>query len=131
MENEEYEFLGKPDISNMMSSDPNHDWEKHASRNEFKRGACMIFATDEQIEGMTEEEFPDWYKEKSNFYHFYDDWKKKFKGSEFLIHVVEKEMKIRKRMLIADFVIQLSMIKDKSRDIYAVIAEYKASAETE
>lgn len=129
MENEEYKFLGKPDVSNGASDDPNFNWKKRASQNEFKRGICMIFATDEEIADIKESEFNDWYKEHSKYYHFNKDWKKKFKGSEFLIPVVEEEIGIRLRMQDGDFHGKLRGIKEGTYDMDEVIAEYKSKAE--
>ena len=131
MKDEEYKFLGKPDTSNQASDDPNFNWEKHASQNQFQRSHSIISATDQEIENLMEVEFKDWFEEKSKFYHFYNDWKKKFKGSEFLIPVVEKEIIIRLRMLYGDFAAKLFGIKEGDYDIDKVIAQYQSKAEPE
>lgn len=128
MKVEEYEFLGKPDVSNEVADSPNFNWKRRASQNEFKRGICMIFATDEEIANIEDGKFIDWYKEHSKYYHFNNDWKKKFKGSEFLIPVVDKEIETRIRMETADFVTRLYTIKDGVCDIDLAIEEYNKKA---
>jgi hypothetical protein len=131
MEAEEYKFLGKPDVSNMMSPDPDFDWKQHARQNEFQRGASIICVTDEDIHKMKGHEFNMWFKERSKYYHFYDEWKKKFKGSEFLIPVVEEEIATRLRMETFDFGAKLMGLKEGAYNIDELIEEYRQKANPE
>lgn len=121
MGEKEYRFGGKPDTSRMKTDDPDFDWKSYADTNQFVRGHCIIHATDKDIDDLSEENFEEWYEEHSKVYHFPNDWKKKFKGSEFLIPVVEKEFETRKSMLTGDFIIDLKMIDEGRYTLKEVI----------
>lgn len=112
MLNENWEYQGKPDISNSASDDPDFNWENYSEQNQYIRGNCFISITDEEIEKLSENNFDSWFKEKSQYYYFKDDWKKAFKGSEFLIPIVEKELENRKRFQMQKQIITLEYIKN-------------------
>lgn len=97
-----WEFLGKPDVTKMASTDPNENWELVARRNELCRSGCLSWITDEEIEAIPEDGFELWFENNlADKYYFKGDWKHKFKGSEFLIPVVEKELKQNERYFVS------------------------------
>ena len=124
MEEEEWKYKGKPDTRSMMSPDPDFNWKKHSEQNQYQRGICIIGATDEEIEAIDEDKFPEWFEEHRMGYHFYEDWKKKFKGSEFLIPVVERELDMRKLFTYQEVEGRLLMVKHGNQTIDEVISHF-------
>lgn len=120
MQKEGWEFLGKPDVGSEESSAP-IDWKNRAQQNQFKRGMCLTFATDQEIDDLAEEQFDIWFDDHAGVYYFKNDWKKKFKGSEFLIPVVEKEIELREKFAREDILIRLQMIRDSDKSLNELI----------
>lgn len=92
--------------------------------NEFKRGNFLVYVEDTSIENCTDEGFDDYFKELTKGYHFYDDWKKAFIGSEFLIPVVEKELKEREYMMISRHYSNLKMVQNGHMSLEEAIGWY-------
>lgn len=116
-----WEFIGKPDVSTEMSTDPNTNWEERAKQNQYKRSMFIIYATDEDIEKLDMTTFYEWFKEMSRGFWFPNDWRKAFKGSEFLEPVVEKEIRMSKHMTLNDLLADLHYVKEGRKSIDEVI----------
>ena len=131
MLDEGWKCIGKPDVANEMSCDQNVDWESRAKQIQYQRGMCLIFTTDEEIEQFNDESFIKWFIKKSSGYYFRDDWKKAFKGSEFLIPVVEKELEQRKKSNMDDALRNLFMIQRGNLTIDTAIDDIVKYLKTE
>jgi hypothetical protein len=99
MKNEGWEFK-VDDYENAMSpvGSPRINMD---GNNGFWRGAFPSFGTfikDEDIEKLDEKDFDAFFRKQTKSFWFPDDWKKHFKGSEFLISIVEKEIIEREAM---------------------------------
>jgi hypothetical protein len=82
-------------------------------------------ANRDKIEALKEDDFDKFFTELTTVFHFWDDWKADFKGSEFLIPTVEKEMETRKRFLNMQFFNKLSGMKEGFYTLDGLIEEYK------
>lgn len=92
--------------------------------NRFERGSFSVFVSDEEIGYLDEKGFDSFFSGLTKGFHFYEDWKKAFKGSEFLIPVVEQELDKRKSLLIQQFTSKLYGIKDSYYTVDEVMEQY-------
>jgi hypothetical protein len=115
-----------PDYSNTISPKESIVVGKTPD-NGFWKGSYGVFVRNEDIEMLLEGNFEAFFEKLTGAFHFWDDWKESFKGSEFLIPVVEKELKIREHFAEQKLYNRLVGLKEGMYDLDESIAILKQS----
>lgn len=103
MKNEGWELLEPVDTSRgmVLRSEPQVEYKKFDYS--FQRGCFIVNVYDRDVVPLADDDFDAYLKRITTGFHFFDDWKKAFVGSEFLIPVVEEELNQRLIMNLHSF----------------------------
>lgn len=96
----------------------------------YIKGNVIIHIADKDICELVESNFDEFLSKHLVGFHFFDDWKKKFVGSEFLIPIVEKELLVREQLLVSRFHSRLFGIKEGFFNLEESIQHYNERMET-
>lgn len=96
MQTRDWTYEGRPQTENTefhSSSSKSLDLAQDDGVSQFRRSNSIIFIKDCEIFDLIESEFYNFFFNRTSIFHFKDDWMKEFKGSEFLIPVVDNELR--------------------------------------